>query len=225
EPTDYRFDFEVETVGLVKTITKYRAEASIAGKRERFGSLAPVTYSYRSKTRKKTQSALVEFDPNTGDVVGLEIKKRGEPRGTDVPEALQRDVIDPLTAFLELRELVAKAHAGGKNRLLAAVFDGRHRYDVQATLTSSERVRIAGRSWPALRVVLDIVPRAGFDDDDLEDLENLGADDDELRFAVLFSDDGQMLPLKASTLDSSVSGTISLLEDCSGSAGCRMAAR
>lgn len=211
EPGAYQAALSLETVGLVKKLTKYRAEVSAAGQRERFGSLAPVTFSSKYKSRKKSRSAVIEFDPRTGDVIGLRIEKRGRPDGTDVPEELQHGVIDPLTAFLSLRDELRRARIDGRSSFEASVFDGRRRYDLQAEVTGRERVKLSGRSWPAIRVRLDLLPIVGFDDDDLEEVG--AAEDDRMRLEIMFSDDDRLLPLQATTLDTTIAGTIRLLED------------
>ena len=210
-PGAYQAALSIETVGLIEKLAKYRAEASAAGQRPHLGSLAPVTFSSKYKTRKKSRSVEIDFDSRTGDVVGLRIEKRGRPDGTDVPEELQHDVIDPLTAFLSLRDELRRARIDGRGTFEAAVFDGRRRYDMQAEVTGRERVKLSGRSWPAIRVELDVLPIVGFDDDDLEEV---GVDeDDRMRLELMFSDDERLLPLQATTLDTTIAGTIRLLED------------
>jgi hypothetical protein len=210
-PGGYRSGLSIETVGLVERFTKYRAEVNAVGERHWFGDLIPVSFSSKYKSRKKSRTAVIEFDPLTGDVVDLRIEKRGKPDGTDVPKEMQHDVIDPLTAFLSLRDELARARIDGQGAFEAAVFDGRRRYDVTAQVTGRERVKVSGRSWPAIRVELDILPIVGFDDDDLDEV---GADaNDPLRLEVMFSDDERLLPLQASTLDTTIAGTIRLLED------------
>ena len=210
-PDGYQSGLSIETVGLIERLAKYRAEANAAGERRRFGSLVPVTFSTKYKTRKKSRSAVIQFDPLTGDVVDLRIEKRGKPDGTDVPKELQHDVVDPLTAFLSLRDELARARIDGRGAFEAAVFDGRRRYDVEARVTGGERVKISGRSWTAIRVELDVLPIVGFDDDDLQEV---GVDEDErLRLEVMFSDDERLLPLQVTTLDTTIAGTIRLLED------------
>jgi Protein of unknown function (DUF3108) len=210
-PGGYQAGLSVETVGLIKKLTKYRAEANAEGEQRLLGKRIPVTFSSMYKSRKKSRSAAIEFDPLTGDVVGLRIEKRGRPDGTDVPEELQHDVVDPLTAFFSLRDALRRARLEGRGEFEAAVFDGRRRFDVEARVTGHERVKLSGRSWPAIRVELDILPIVGFDD---ADLEEVGADENErLRLEVMFSDDEHLLPLQINTLDTTIAGTISLLEN------------
>src|SRR5918999_3461633 len=69
-PGGYRSGLSIETVGLVERFAKYRAEVNAVGERHWFGDLIPVTFSSKYKTRKKSRSAVIEFDPLTGDVVG-----------------------------------------------------------------------------------------------------------------------------------------------------------
>ena len=107
-------------------------------------------------------------------------------------------------------------------RAAAQIFDGRRRYDVEATWRGRERVSIAGRSWPALRLEARLVAVAGFEDDDLH---YAAAGEDDLVLEVLLSDDKRLLPLRVKTLNAAITGLAQLLEDCSAEPGCQLAAR
>ncbi len=160
----------------------------------------------------------MRFDRASGDVVDLKIMKRGKPDTSKVPAALRKDVIDPLTAFFQLRDYVAGAAASGP--FTAAIFDGRRRYDIEATVAGYDRVRVAGRERRAVRVGLTLTMLAGSELDDVE-----LHDDASCGFELVLSDDERLLPLQMRLTDSRLGARIELLEDCSGEAGCQLAAR
>jgi hypothetical protein len=132
-----------------------------------------------------------------------------------VPAALQKGVIDPLTALVQLRHRLA---VGELEVYTAAVFDGRRRFDLTAQVVGRDTVEIAGRSQPVieLRVGLDLI--AGANQDELDDAE---AEDDQLRLKLLLSDDGRLIPLQLSTLDSLFTATAEILPECLEPGGCR----
>lgn len=218
----YTAETAIATVGLLDQIVRYRGQSRIAGERGPAGELLPVAYRMESERRSKTRSAALEFDPGTGRVVHLEMTKRGEPYRSNVPRAQRQGVVDPLTALLRLRAWAAGARLGDRAPSRIAVFDGRRRYDLETTWRGREQVTLAGRTWPALRLEVRLVPVAGFDEDDLE---HTRAGEDAIALAVLLSDDRRLLPLKVQTLNATITGTAQLLEDCSTEAGCQLAAR
>jgi hypothetical protein len=222
-PDGYAAETRMATTGLFDQIARYRGHSRIAGQRGPAGELRPVDYRSESERRNKTRTATLEFDPTTGRVVRLEMTKDSKPRRSNVPEELRRDVVDPLTALLQLRAWAAQArrdNASGPHRM--AVFDGRRRFDLETAWGGRERVSLAGRSWPALRLEVRLVPVAGFDDDDLQHAQ---AGEDALALELLLSDDDRLLPLRVQTLNTTITGVAQLLEDCSAEPGCRLAAR
>jgi hypothetical protein len=101
------------------------------------------------------------------------------------------------------------------------VFDGRRRYDLAARVVGEERATIAGREQPVLRVALTATFIAGADPDDLDEVTS---DAGRIRLELLLSDDQRLLPLQLRLPDSVVPASIELLQDCSGEAGCQLAA-
>lgn len=219
----YAAETRMATTGLLDQVLRYRGHSRIAGQRGPAGELRPLTYRSESERRNKTRTAALEFEPRTGRLVHLEMTKDRKPRRSNVPKELRRDVVDPLTALLQLREWAAQARrddASAPHRM--AVFDGRRRFDLETAWRGHERVNLAGRSWPALRLEVRLVPVAGFDDDDLQ---HARAGEDALALELLLSDDERLLPLRLRTLNTTLAGVAQLLEDCSTEPGCRLAAR
>jgi hypothetical protein len=220
QPTRYRSRLLIETVGLVEKLVHYRAKTLATGSLGEGDSLLPVTYRSEYRSRKKDRRSVVKFDPASGDVVELENTKRGKPDGSKVPEALRRNVIDPLTAFLRIRDHIATA--GQDETFAAQIFDGRRRYDLAAEVVGRDRAWVAGRQQRVVRLALTLEFLAGSNADDME---KVAADDDRIEAELLLSDDQRLLPLRLSLLDTVIAGSIELLQDCSGEAGCQLAAR
>jgi hypothetical protein len=220
QSTRYRSQLLIESVGLVEKLVHYRARTLATGRLGDGDSLLPVTYRSEYRSRKKDRRSIVKFDPASGDVLELEITKRGKPDDSKVPEALRKNVIDPLTAFLRIRDHVATAVKG--EVFTAQIFDGRRRYDLAAEVVGRDRAWIAGRDQRAVRLALTLKFLAG---SNVDDLEEVAADDDRVEAELMLSDDERLLPLRLSILNTVIAGRIELLQDCSGEAGCQLAAR
>jgi hypothetical protein len=210
----------IETVGLLDKLVNYRARTLAEGELGPGGRLLPVNFSTEYSSRKKQRRALVTFDPASGDVLDVQISKRGKPDTSKVPEALQRDVVDPLTAFLRVRDQAAAARPGVPFR--TQVFDGRRRYDLEARLLGHELATVAGRDQAVIRLAMTLAFVAGSNPDDIEDV---AVDDDRIELELLLSDDDRLLPLEMRLLNGVLSASVELLQDCSGAAGCQLAAR
>ena len=214
----YRSQLLIETVGLVEKLVHYRATTLASGWLGDGDSLLPVTYRSEYRSRKKDRRSIVQFDPASGDV--LENTKRGKPDDSKVPERLRRNVIDPLTAFLRIRDHVATA---GKGEIYAAqIFDGRRRYDLAAEVVGRDYAWVVGRQQRVVQLALTLEFLAG---SDLDDLEEVTADRDSIKAELLLSDDQRLLPLRLRLLNSTFANSIELLQDCSGEVGCQLAAR
>ncbi len=112
ERDGYRSELIIETVGLLEKLLRLRADVHAIGERRDVESLAPMTYLSEYQSRRNSRRTIVTFNPETGDVVDLEMTKRGRPDQSKVPAALRRDVIDPLSAFLQIRAHAADGRAG-----------------------------------------------------------------------------------------------------------------
>jgi hypothetical protein len=218
DSSHYRSELLVKSVGLVEKLAHYRSKTFAVGQLGADDSLTPITFSTQYSTRKKDRRSVVRFDRESGDVVDLEMTKRGKPDTSDVPGALRKDVIDPLSAFFQLRDYVATA--GATAPFAAAVFDGRRRYDVEAQVTGHDRTWVAGRERSVVRVRLKLTLLAGADLDEID----LG-DNNQVGIELLLSDDQRLLPLEMRLLDATPGASIELLQDCSGETGCQLAAR
>lgn len=220
EGTRYRTRLLAESVGLVEKLVRYRAKTLATGQLGDGDSLVPVTYRSEYRSRKKDRQSIVRFDPASGDVVELEITKRGKPDDSKVPARLRKNVTDPLTAFLRLRDHVATA--GESEVFRAQIFDGRRRYNVAAEVVGHDRASVAGRQQPVVRLALTLEFLAG---SNVDDLQEVAADGGQMKAELLLSDDQRLLPLRLRLLNGTFANSIELLQDCSGEAGCQLAAR
>jgi hypothetical protein len=210
----YQTEFAVQTIGLAKQLVRYRAMSRATGRYGAEDGYTASRFRSASTSYRKSRRILVRFDPHTGDVIELALTKRGEPDRSKVPEALQKGVIDPLTALVQLRHRLA---AGELERYRAAVFDGRRRFDLQAEVKGRNRIEIAGRTRPVIELEVRLALIAGANQDELEDAE---AGDDQLRLKILVSDDERLIPLQLSTMDSLFTATAEIMPECLDAGGC-----
>lgn len=215
--TIYQTELAIETTGLADQLFPYRALALATGAFREPHGLTASRFRSTYTSPKKNRQILIRFDPDTGDVLDLEITKRGEPERSKVPASLQKGVTDPLTALMKLRHRLPEAPRVATDRYTEAIFDGRRRFDLEANVLGRGRAEIGGRSLPVLRVEVGLKWIAGSDADDLEPAE---ADEDRLRLELLLSDDERRLPLRLRTLDSLLTAQIEILPECLWPQGC-----
>ena len=171
------------TTGLVERLTGFEGELTA---RSRAGEGAPATLDFRSFTRtdRATREVELRYD-GAGRVTEVATFKRGEPRGTEVPEALRDGTIDPLTALAAVREWLKTVRDDAPAATTLAIFDGRRRYDLRVRLVDRRVARFASGPTPILEVRLESEPIAGFDEES----------DARRPITVLMSDDEVLVPL------------------------------
>ena len=211
----YQTEVAIRTIGVADQLLGYRAFAHATGRYQEPDGFAASRFRSASRSYRKSRRILVRFDRETGDVIELELTRRGEPDRSKVPEALQKAVVDPLTAVLQMRDRLATA--GDLDGYTAAVFDGRRRFDAEAKVTGRHRAEIAGRSQPVIELEIGLTWIAGANADDIDQAE---AGDNRLRLKLLLSDDERLLPLQLSTMDSLLTATAEILPECLRPDGC-----
>jgi hypothetical protein len=210
----YQTELGIASIGLADQLVHYRGVSRATGRYEAQDGFSASRFRSASSSYRKSRSIVVSFDPRTGDVIELELTKRGEPDRSKVPAALQKGVIDPLSALVQLRHRLA---AGQLDDYAAAVFDGRRRFDLTAQVVGRSVVEIAGRSQPVIEMRLGLALIAGANQDDLDKAE---AGDNQLRLKLLLSDDERVIPLQLSTMDSLFTATAEIIPECLGPGGC-----
>ena len=121
----YRIETEGETVGIVDTFFPWKARSAAEGI-TRSGHLRPSAYESRSHFRGKTQEVDLSYEGDTPKFrIRGQILTEGERE--PVPEKLQQNTQDPLTAIAELtRGLAMRGKCDGR----WPIFDGLRRYDL-----------------------------------------------------------------------------------------------
>lgn len=215
--TLYQTEVAIRTIGVADQLVGYRGSSHATGRYQEPDGFTASRFRSASRSYKKSRRILVRFDRDTGDVIELELTKRGEPDRSKVPEALQKGVMDPLTAVLQMRhQLATTGHLDGYT---AAVFDGRRRFDLAATVMGRRRAEIAGHSRLVIELEIDLAWIAGANEDDIDDAE---AGENRLRLKLLVSDDERLLPLRLSTIDSLLTATAEIMPECLGPEGCAL---
>jgi len=171
------------TTGLVERLTGFKGELTA---RSRAGDGAPASLDFRSftETDRATREVRLRYD-GAGRVVEVATFKRGEPRGSEVPEAMRDGTMDPLTALASVRDWLREVRDAVPAETTLAIFDGRRRYDLKVTLVERRTADFASGRTPILEVRLESEPLAGFDE----------ASDAPRPITVLMSDDDVLVPL------------------------------
>lgn len=171
------------TTGMVERLTGFRGEISA---RSRVAEGLPASLTFRSftATDRATREVQLRYD-GSGRVVDLATFKRGEPEGSEVPEAMRDGTIDPLTALAAVRDWIVEVRDAPPAQTTLPIFDGRRRYDLEVTLVERRVAQFASGATPVLEVRLQSRPIAGFDE----------RSDGTRAITVLISDDDLVVPL------------------------------
>jgi hypothetical protein len=102
-----------------------------------------------------------------GSIQDLDLTRNGKRRRSEVPEAMRQGTVDTLTALWRLRRWAAGGPKPDDRPLELPVFDGQERYDLVARALGEEDARQGGRQVAAERIELRLVPKAGFDNDEV----------------------------------------------------------
>ena len=215
--TVYQTEIAIRTIGLADQVVGFRASSHATGLYEEPDGFSASRYRSASSTYRKSRRILVRFDRETGDVIELDLTRSGQPDRSKVPADLQKGVMDPLTAVLQMRHQLATA--GDLDGYRAAVFDGRRRFDAEAKVMGRHRAEIAGRTWPVVQLEINLTWLAGANSDDIDKAE---AGDNRLRLKLLLSDDERLIPLRLSTMDSLITATAEIVAECLAPAGCTL---
>jgi hypothetical protein len=215
--TVYQTEIAIRTIGLADQVVGFRASSHATGLYEEPDGFSASRYRSASSTYRKSRRIMVRFDRETGDVIELDLTRSGQPDRSKVPAALQKGVMDPLTAVLQMRHQLATA--GDLDGYRAAVFDGRRRFDAEAKVMGRHRAEIAGRTWPVVELEINLTWLAGANSDDIDKAE---AGDNRLRLQLLLSDDERLIPLRLSTMDSLITATAEIVAQCLAPAGCTL---
>jgi hypothetical protein len=184
--SDYRDEIRIETQGLPRLLTKFRAEVRGEGQLAQDGRAAPARYDARYDLRKRRdQHASLRFVERDGALIA-ERTAEDTSRKPPLPEAHRRDVLDPIAALAFIRQELRKHAPEAGHSFTIHVFDDARRFDVVVRVVS------VGGEEDAIRLRLMLKPIAGFKGETSED----GDPDSAPRPVDLtLSNDARLLPL------------------------------
>jgi hypothetical protein len=184
-PAEYRHEIKIETLGLPRWLTKFRADAVGEGKLAPEGA-EPARYDAHYDLRKRRDQHLsLRFVEHDGELIA-ERTPEDTSRKPPLEETYRRAVLDPIAALAFIRQhLRVKAPAPG-DTFTVRVFDDARRFDIGV------RVVAVGGEENIIRLLLTLKPIAGFKGEASED----GDPDSAPRPVDLaLSNDARLLPL------------------------------
>ena len=120
------------------------------------GEVRPSSFAVIYEKPDRTRQIELRYDAD-GTLDAIDIVNNDRSKDTEVPAELRAGTVDPLTAFLRLRQWVLSGPRQGESHEVA-VFDGRKRADITATYAGSED--------GTTRLAVSLVGRWGFEDGD-----------------------------------------------------------
>jgi len=192
---DYRSELLIETFGLVHLLSPFRYAASSQGRLglasgEGASRPAPERYvAYDGPAPEDRKRIELVFDAATGAVDEDIWPPRQTPK---VPPALRRGALDPLSAMLGLRQALWRKLNGGAGPdgpVVAAIYDGSKRYDVEVSLPEDGGRRPSAGPRPMIRLAARLRPIAGFREAQLRGLPDQTA-------RVEVTDDADFIPAR-----------------------------
>jgi hypothetical protein len=203
----FRNQLDIETVGLARFLSGFRARAVSAGDVQ--GDISPRAFDAVYDSRRKRDKRI---DLQFVDLAGGSLAEEG-PNNTSndpaLPEEFRRDVIDPLTCVTAIRRLVRERSIEAAKGFTLAVYDGKRRFDVEGTVLSTETIRWGGERVPAITLRLLLRPVAGFDG---EGEDGYKPDANAREIEVALTNDARAIPLRMSVPIAYVPAVI-VLED------------
>lgn len=189
----FRNQLDIRTVGLARWLSGFKARAVSEGHADT--AVTPLAYDAVYDSRKKRDKRInVQF---VREAQGTLAEDGPLDSSTDplLPEALRRDVIDPLSCLTAIRRMI-QAHRLDRNATFTfAVYDGKRRFDVEGSVRSTENVRWSGAHVQAVNLRLLLRPVAGFDGETEDDYKP-AAETREVE--VAFTNDSRAIPLRMS---------------------------
>jgi hypothetical protein len=184
----------IETVGLARFLSGFRARASSAGQTD-IDDVAPRVFdAFYDSHRKRDKRINLHFVPQSDGSIAEE-----GPENTSkdplIAAEFRRDVIDPLTTITAVRRLVREGGLGRDKGFTLAVYDGKRRFDVEGSVAAVESIRWGKDTIETLALRMVLRPVAGFDDTS-EDGYKPDANTREIHVNV--TNDARAIPLKLS---------------------------
>lgn len=151
------------TTGLLKALAGGKGNGTAQG-RIVSGRFMPVAYSATTSTPHKSETVrMVLGGGNVKDVAIEPRPKKDDPKRIPVTEAHRHGVLDPMTGSLLRVPGTGDPVSPEACKGVAAIFDGRMRYDLSLAYKRMDRVKAAkGYAGPAVVCGIYFAPIAGY---------------------------------------------------------------
>jgi hypothetical protein len=155
----YKLDANAKLTGLVGSFTGGRGSGTATGNLN--GSrLAPATFAVSSANSSESRTVRMALGGNAVQALAIEPPIDPKPDRVPLKDEHQRNIMDPLSAFLMPVEASGRTGAAACNRTLA-IFDGAARYDIKLSYSGTREIKIDGYSGPVSVCQARYVPIAG----------------------------------------------------------------
>jgi hypothetical protein len=205
----FRNRLDIETVGLARLLSGFRASATSAG-RTASDDVMPLAFDATYDSKKKRDKRVKLNFVLDGD--GSLAEEGPENTGDDplLPELFRRDVIDPLSCITVIRRLVRERSIDRARGFAIAVYDGKRRFDVEGSVAAVETLRWGRSKVEAMTLRLLLRPVAGFDG---EGDDGYKPDANTREVIITVTNDARAVPLRMSVAIAYVPAVISLDRD------------
>lgn len=188
----FRNRLAIETVGLARMLSGFRAQVASEGA-FRLG-VVPDSYDAIWDSRKKRAKRVnMRFVPD-GDG---RVAEDGTFDGNDdplLPEALRRDVLDPLTALSAIRQLIRDGVLDERAAFHLPIYDGKRRFDVHGQVRARRTAKWHDAKLDVVDLHLILRPVAGFG----ESAGEPAPQDEAREVEATFTRDRRAIPLRIS---------------------------
>jgi hypothetical protein len=213
--SDFRSQIDIRTEGVPRWFTRFKAHGISEGAVAADGLAAPRRYdAYYDLRSRKDKRISMHFLPDG-------IAERGAEDSTEKPQIAivnRTGVVDPLTALNRMREAI-RTGAAQRGNVVIPVYDGKRRFDVAERGLTHETVTVAGVAQRVFHLRLVLLAVAGFKDNDPEGTPDSGP----RAMDVLFSDDGNIVPLRMEVQVGWFTMAVNLAQHCVAEAPCKVA--
>ena len=153
----YKLDATAKLTGLVGSFTGGRGSGTATGNLN--GSrLSPTAFAVSSANSSESRTVRMALGGNAVQALAIEPPIDPKPDRVPLKDEHQRNIMDPLSAFL--MPVNGKGKDGACNRTLP-IFDGAARYDIKLSSAGTRTVKLEGYSGPVSICQARYVPIAG----------------------------------------------------------------
>ena len=201
------------TTGLLKLFVKHSSHTTVDGSGAQDFTYPEAEYESHYQTRGKKK--YVKMITHAGITGGEILIPPDPPTRKPVPPDMKKNIADPLTTLLRMREEVWKAVHNHTTHFSINLYDGRRLTQVNFIVGDKQNLRINGGKIPVIAINVTRKLLAGFTE---SELANYDPHESGARFYV--TDDERLIPIRAeATL---MFGIISatLAKECTGAENC-----